>query len=569
VLDPAGKPLYLLGISEDITERKRAEAALRISEAKFSGIISIAADAIISTDEDQRITIFNDGAEKIFGYAKAEAVGASLDMLIPERFRKVHRQHVSRFTPGEVAPRPMGERLITVAGLRKNGQEFPAEAAISRLQVGDKTLLTVALRDITERKRLEKEQQFLAEAGAVLGATLDYEQTLTTVARLAVRDFADWCIVEVMEEGQLVRLKIASADPAKAALCDDLERVPIDRDRPYLIRSVIETRKPLLIERVTIAELEAVAQGPEHLEALRAVNPVSLIALPLLSHGELVGALAFVSSTPSRLYGPADLRLAEGLAYRGAVAIEHARLYRASVQATRLREQVLGVVAHDLRNPLGAILMQASALRPSGPDTERRSQRASEIIRRAAQRMNGLIQDLLDVARMEAGQLPIDRAPVAARELIMEAVETQRPLAAASSLEVRLDVARDLPEILGDHDRLLRVFENLMGNAMKFTNAGGQITAGADSREDEVVFWVADTGCGISAESLPRVFDRFWQANRTDRHGAGLGLPIAKGIVEAHRGRIWVESTLGRGSTFFVSIPRAHLDRHWPSHVTQ
>ena len=254
--------------------------------------------------------------------------------------------------------------------------------------------------------------------------------------------------------------------------------------------------------------------------------------------------------------GESDLRLAEALADRAAIAIENARLYRASVHATQLRDQVLGVVAHDLRNPLSTILMQTSALKRQGPEPERRSQKPMEVIHRAATRMNRLIQDLLDVARMEAGQLTIERARLSAGGLIAEAVEMQRPLASSSSLELRVDVDPAVAEVWGDRDRLLQVFENLIGNAIKFTQAGGRITAGATSRDDEVVFWVADTGCGIPSEHLPHVFDRFWQATRAGRQGAGLGLPIAKGIVEAHGGRIWVESTAGSGSTFFFTIPR-------------
>jgi signal transduction histidine kinase len=179
-----------------------------------------------------------------------------------------------------------------------------------------------------------------------------------------------------------------------------------------------------------------------------------------------------------------------------------------------------------------------------------------EVIERAAKRMNRLIQDLLDVALMEAGQLTIERAQLSAVGLIVEAVDVQRPLASSSSLELRVEVETDVPDVLGDRDRLLQVFENLIGNAIKFTKAGGRITAGAASRDNEVVFWVADTGCGIASENLPRVFDRFWQATKVGRQGAGLGLPITKGIVEAHGGRIWVESTAGNGSTFFFTIPR-------------
>jgi signal transduction histidine kinase len=270
-------------------------------------------------------------------------------------------------------------------------------------------------------------------------------------------------------------------------------------------------------------------------------------------HGQLLGSIALISSNPSHVYGPGDLRLAEALADRAAMAIENARLYSASVHATQLRDQVLGVVAHDLRSPLSNILMATSASMRRDSEPERRSM---EVIERAARRMNRLIQDLLDVALMEAGQLTIERAQLSAGGLVLEAVEMQRQLASSSSLELRVEVDPDVPDVLGDRDRLLQVFENLIGNAIKFTKAGGRITAGAASRDHDVVFWVADTGYGIASENLPRVFDRFWQATRAGRQGAGLGLAITKGIVEAHGGRIWVESEAGRGTTFFFALPR-------------
>ncbi len=550
----------------DISERKRAEDELRISEAKFSGIVSISADAIVAVDGHQRIVIFNDGAEKIFGYSKAEVIGAPLDILIPGRLRAAHRLHVEQFISGKETARQMGEQLTTLAGLRKNGEEFPAEAAISKLGVGETALLTVALRDVTDRKRIEKEERFLTDAVAVLARSLDFEQTLATVAQLVVRDFADWCLVELVGEHEHIpRLKMACADPANAALCTRFEQVPIDRNRPYLVREVIEKKQSLLIEHVTSEHLEAVAQNPEHLQVLRSINPTSLMALPLLIRGQLLGVIAFVSSTPSRTYRPRDLRLAEALADRAALAIQNARLYRASVHATQLRDQVLGVVAHDLRNPLAAILLQANALKRRGPEPERRSQQRSEGIERAARRMNRLIQDLLDVARMESGQLTLTRTRLSARELIVGAADMQRPLASASSLELGVDATRDVPDVWGDRDRLLQVFANLIGNAIRFTGAGGRITVGATSRDHDVVFWVADTGSGIASENLPRVFDRFWQATRSGREGAGLGLPITKGIVEAHGGRIWVESTPNRGTTFSFTIPEATPEQGRPS----
>ena len=181
--------------------------------------------------------------------------------------------------------------------------------------------------------------------------------------------------------------------------------------------------------------------------------------------------------------------------------------------------------------------------------------------------MNRLIQDLLDVSLIETGQFPIQRARLSGGALIVEAVETQKILATSSSVELRLDVEMGVPEIWGQHDRLLQVFENLIGNAIKFTTAGGRITVGAASNDQEVVFWVADSGPGIAPDDLPHVFDRFWQATKGDRRGAGLGLPITKGIVEGHGGRLWAESTLGQGSTFFFSIPRARPTADQPSGV--
>jgi len=559
LLDANGEIVKWFGTCTDIEQLKAVEQRLKESEAKFSGIVSISADAIISVDEEQRIILFNNGAEKIFGYSKAEAIGTPLDSLIPARLRDAHRRHIEGFASGDATARGMGERGATIVGLRKNGEEFPAEAAISKLEVGDKSILTVSLRDITERTRIEKEQRFLAEAGALLGASLDHEQTLATVARLVVRDFADWCTIELVEEHeQAWRRKVVSRDPSKSDLCALLERMPIDRDRPYLTRTVFDTKQPLLIEHVTPDALEAAAQGPEHQRMLRAVNPASLIALPLLSRGQLLGVLAFISSAGSRPYGQSDLRLAEALAERAALAIENARLYDASVQAASVRDQVLGFVAHDLRNPLAAITMQAGLLGRSGEEeAQRRSRRPADAIQRAATRMNHLIQDILDVTRLEGGRLSVEQARVPASQLVSDAVEAQAPLAASASVSLEHDVDPGVSEVWADRDRVLQVFENLIGNAVKFTNAGGRITAGAASRDGEVLFWVEDTGAGIAAEEMPHVFDRFWQAQKTRRGGAGLGLQIVKGIIEAHGGRIWVESKVGVGTTFYFTLPTA------------
>src|SRR5262249_47884889 len=162
-------------------------------------------------------------------------------------------------------------------------------------------------------------------------------------------------------------------------------------------------------------------------------------------------------------------------------------------------------------------------------------------ISHSAMRMNRLIQDLLDVSRLEAGSLSLRRSDVGVGQLVGDAVASQQPLASARGIDLGVDLAPSLPTISCDQDRLIQVFETLVGNAIKFTDANGRITVGARPRDGNVLFWVSDTGPGMRPEELPRVFDRFWRAQDGGKHGAGLGLSIAKGVVEAHGGRIWVE----------------------------
>jgi signal transduction histidine kinase len=171
--------------------------------------------------------------------------------------------------------------------------------------------------------------------------------------------------------------------------------------------------------------------------------------------------------------------------------------------------------------------------------------------------MNRLIEDLLDLTRIETGHLSVERSRLRAQQAVLDAAEAQKPLVSAAGLELRLEVVGDLPLVEADPQRLLQVFENLIGNAIKFTPSGGRITVGVAPKGHEDLFWVQNTGSAIPPEHLAHVFERYWQAKGGEKRGAGLGLPIVKGIVEAHGGRVWVESTEGRGTTFYFTIPIA------------
>jgi signal transduction histidine kinase len=224
----------------------------------------------------------------------------------------------------------------------------------------------------------------------------------------------------------------------------------------------------------------------------------------------------------------------------------------AAKEATRARDDMLAIVAHDLRNPLAAIVALATVLQRTGSDRE-----MGDEIAHAANRMNNLIRELVDVTLLEAGTFAIRQECVPTHDVLFEVLASQAPLASSASLEIRLQAAPDLPDLWADRGRLLQVLENLTGNAIKFTEPGGQITLGANPSPGGVLFSVADTGCGIKSDQLSRVFERFWKGPESKRQGTGLGLSIVKGIAEAHGGRVWVQSSPAQGSTFFFTIPTA------------
>jgi signal transduction histidine kinase len=230
------------------------------------------------------------------------------------------------------------------------------------------------------------------------------------------------------------------------------------------------------------------------------------------------------------------------------------QLYGEAQRVIDAREEILRIVAHDLRNPLNTISMATSLLMDMDGSPETRTSQL-RIIKRAGERANRLIQDLLSVTTIEAGRLSIAARKVAVADLFNEAQEMLEPIAAEKSLTLIVNAADDLPAVRADPARVLQVFSNLVGNAIKFTPSGGTITLSAVRSERRIVCAVSDTGPGIPPTQLPRLFGKFWQAQRGDSRGVGLGLAIARGIVEAHGGTITVDSIVGRGSVFSFALP--------------
>ena len=408
--------------------------------------------------------------------------------------------------------------------------------------------------DVTGEQRHVEVQQFLAQVGEALQASSNYDATVECIAKMAVGFLGDGCVIDILKGAdRLSRKKVVHADPAKAGLAEALEHISPDRN--HAIWRVLATKQPLLFPDVSAEVLRFIAKDDEHLRRLEAIGIESVMLVPLVVHDRLAAVLSTVWCGSGHRYRPEDVDVTQEFARRAALALENALVNDVAQAAIRARDQVLGLVAHDLRNPLGTIVTAAALLRRVGETP--RSRRPIDAIERAAIRMNRLIQDLLDVTRMEGGTLPLEPGAVETRQLIADCLDAQQELATSASLELRLDLEENLPDVWAVRDRLLQVFENLIGNAIKFTDPGGYIVVGAASRDREVHFWVRDSGSGIAEEDVLHVFDRFWQADNARHRGTGLGLLIAKGIVEAHGGRIWVESTKGHGSTFFFTIPTA------------
>lgn len=528
-----------------------------ITDAVLAGIAVISADAIICIDESQKITFFNEGAERIFGYRRDEAVGHPIEMLIPERFRATHHSHVERFGHSSIKARSMGERS-EISGLRKNGEEFPAEAAISHLRGKESGVYSVVLRDITLRRRAEQNQRFLAEAGEILASSLGAGETIRNVARIAVPTLADAAIVSVFHSGTLRGVATAHVDPARA---EDLrllrEDNPLDLRGAHPAAEVIRTGRAVSIPNSQAAE-PRLASFLSDAGAIFADAPVSsALVLPLVARGQLLGVMEFY--TLQRTLDKDDVILAEDMSRRAALAIDNARLHEQVTIGLRARDDMIGIVSHDLRNPVNAVKMLAGAIlgaeRSAGLPLD--VVEYSTIIRQAAEQMDSLIRDLLDVTRIEAGQLNVETAPTDVTELLNDALGTLTPVATGKSIELRLSAKRPLPMVSVDRERIRQAISNLIGNSVKFSPAGSVIDLRAEKTDDHVMVSVSDQGPGMNEEQLSHAFDRFWQSRRTDREGTGLGLTITRGIIEAHGGRIWAESKVGEGSTFRFTLPLA------------
>lgn len=474
----------------------------------------------------------------------ASDLEAELQMAISARRNKIEStEQLNRWLTLVLTFLALTSALL-VAGLGRQMRLLAREAMQRRQEAEREANEAMRAREAAERE--ERRAAFIAAAGQELAGSLEHEQTIATLGRLIVPNLAELCVVDIVEgDGALRRAAAVHRNPEDETVLRQ-HVGELRRELPEALVRVMQTGAPALVG--ASSGLYAYITGERNGSAR------TMIFLPLVSRGQTIGVAAAVASE-ARPFTNDDLPLFTELARRASLAIDNARLYAESQQAVRAREEVLAIVSHDLRNPLNAVTLGASLLQTSESLSDEDREQV-ETMAASARRMSRLIADLLDVTRVEGGKrLPIDPETVEASELLREAEELFRSQAAAAEVTMAYDAGDALPPVRADRHRVMQVLSNLIGNSLKFTPRGGRITVGAKDDGDAVLFSVEDTGPGIPKQHLADVFSPYWQAKRAERMGAGLGLPIAKGVVEAHGGRIWVESEAGEGTRFYFTLP--------------
>ncbi|HEU4412262.1 MAG TPA: ATP-binding protein [Polyangiaceae bacterium] len=529
--------------------RARAEMTRDLCEAELDfsrAVTNSLGEGVVAVDVAGRITFFNPAAERLLGWSATEAIGVQVQGLL--RLRQLEDALVGPDECPLLHVLRTGEpvRSDDALFLGRDGAPYPVSYTSSPIRRwGHLTGAVLVFRDVMDLKRSENAKHFLAEVSAALASSLDREQTLRAAARVAVPFLADVCLIEELNDDGTTS-RTASADDGRGLV----------RSCPFSLEArwqearaaVVKTGRAWLVHDLSSSASDGAAGPPRRL--------TSLMVVPLRARGRPIGLLSLGSLGSGRHYAAADLTFAEELANRAALALDNARLYQEMQKAVRQRQDMLAVVSHDLRTPLGTVLMGATLLSDQCDDDDGAARRKTlEMITRSVAQMDRLIKDLLDMSSIDAGRLAIDRHPHALGPLVEDTLETLRPLAARRSLRLEGNVRDGAAAVVCDRWRVMQVLSNLVGNAIKFTPEGGAVEVRAFVRAQEAHFEVVDTGVGIAGERLPHVFERYWRAEETAAQGCGLGLYICKGIVEAHGGRIGVRSEVGRGSTFFFSLP--------------
>jgi signal transduction histidine kinase len=441
----------------------------------------------------------------------------------------------------------------------EDDRRFLTVLALHCAQGFERARAYAAERDARHAAEVARERAvFLARASALLASSLDYEETLRNVAALAVPKIGDWCGVELVgEDGVGAQVAVAHVDPAKVEYARELRRrYPPDRDSPTGAPNVLRTGVSEMYPEIPDEILVATARDEEHLRIARELGLRSVMIVPIKDRESVLGAISFVAAESGRRYTEDDLLMAEQLAERAGAAIANARLYETARAAIRVRDEFMLIAGHELRTPIAALVLHHDSLLATrdGTPLDKIRERAGKL-RTQTERLARLVEDLLDVSRISAGRLVLEREEIDLGALARETAERMHDEFERARTPLHLDVA----EVRGSWDRarLDQVLTNLLGNAVKY-GKGSPVELRVQRDGESARIAVADQGIGVAPEDQLRIFKRFERAVSPRKFGGlGLGLWITSQLVEAHGGTIEVVSEPGAGATFVVVLPLA------------
>ncbi len=425
-----------------------------------------------------------------------------------------------------------------------------------------------------DRRRPDRRALFLAEISRTLFESLDYEATLENVAQLTMPELGAWCIVDVITpESEIRRLAVYHPDPALKPLAEELQRYPPRDSDLYGAPRILRTQQPELVPDVSADALQDSAHDERHFEILRALGVCTYMVVPLKARGRLLGAMTFIGASLTQRYTPKDLLFAEDLAGRAATAMDNARLFKEAHEAKeeavaavaraalsdRAKSDFLATMSHELRTPLNAIAGYAELLELGmrGPISDQQRE-AIQRIRRSQEHLLGIVNDILMFSKTETGRIPLnlEATPVgAAIESVHFLVD---PLLVRNDIQLEIEQCETDLSVLADRDRLQQILVNLVTNAAKFSARGSGVRIRCEVREHLVAILIEDKGPGIRDDMLEAIFEPFVQIStgltRT-AGGSGLGLPISRELARLMGGDVAVESSVGEGSTFTLTLP--------------
>lgn len=535
-------------------------------------VLGAMSDGVTVQDESGRLLYVNDAAARICGFADARTMQATPPTEIVDRFDVLdeHGEPVpmDRFPGRRVMCGEQPEPMLLRVRQRATGLTWWSLVRAHAIcdDAGKPVLAVNIWHDASKEQRQRIATRFLAEASARLAESLDYAATLKAVAQALVPELADWCTVDLVEDGVRRPLALAHVDPAKVEAAHAYRaKYPPDDTSPGGVPNVLRTGVPELYRELSAELLRGAAQSEEQWLALQDLGLRSVMIVPIVVRGRPEGALTLIAAESGRLYDETDLALACELGRRAGTAIEHARAYASAQRAIRARDEFLAVAGHELRTPLAALMLQLESMRSAvgsgavAKDPDRFSARVDKTFAHAL-RLARLVDGLLDVTRVAEGPVDLAIEEVDLARLVRETCERFTDDAARLACDLTVEAAIPCPG-RWDPQRLEQVVSNLLSNAMKY-GAGAPITVRCEARGEGYAVVVEDGGIGIAPEHHARVFGRFERAvSERNFPGLGLGLWITRELVSMHGGSVALASDLGQGATFTVLLPKTTPSR--------